>query len=324
MVTVDRRSATGSVGGRVLSLAAFAGLRSLGALSRVSPSDRVGASVARAALDAACWLMPRTSLPHQTVQVAGPRGQTVGEWVGERPRPGQPLILYIHGSGYVGCSVATHRGLVSELARRLRRPAFSLEYRLAPRHRFPQAHDDVLNGYLWLLDQGYAPADIVVIGDSAGGHLALGLCMQLREREVAQPRAVIGFSPLVDSTWRTARTREPSVRDSFMTADSALKLTGLYTGYDQFDDYRLDVLGGVGPDLPPMLLQAGGNEILAADAEAFAAAQRAAGGWCELETWPGMFHVFQMASALVPEARDALRGVERFVAEVETPHRRSA
>jgi epsilon-lactone hydrolase len=73
----------------------------------------------------------------------------------------------------------------------------------------------------------------------------------------------------------------------------------------------------VGPDLPPMLLQAGGSEMLSADTERYGAAQRAAGGRCEVQLWPGMFHVFQVGHRFLPEARAALDGVDRFVAEVK-------
>ncbi|WP_245721135.1 alpha/beta hydrolase fold domain-containing protein [Nocardia pseudovaccinii] len=139
------------------------------------------------------------------------------------------------------------------------RPAFSLDYRRAPVHRFPAAHDDALNGYLWLLARG---EDIVVMGDSAGGHLALGLCVQLRELGLGQPRAVVAFSALVDSTWTLSREREQHVDDAFVRVRAAQKLTELYTGSDHFDDPRLNVLGAVGPDLPPILLRAGAAEAL--------------------------------------------------------------
>lgn len=274
--------------------------------------------MARVGLAAVCKSGFDRKLAHRAVDEAGPRGRTVGEWVGEPPRPGAALLYYLHGSGYVGCSPATHRGLVSELSRRLERPAFTLRYRLAPEYRFPAAHDDVLNGYLWLLEQGHASEDIVVVGDSAGGHMALGLCARLRELEIAQPRAVVCFSALVDATWSLAGARRAEVWDSFMSLGLGSRMTGLYTGTTHFDDPRLDVIRGVGPDLPPILLQAGGSEMLSADAEAFGAAQRAAGGRCEVQLWPGMFHVFQVAHRLLPEARAALDAVERFLADIET------
>ncbi|WP_433661710.1 alpha/beta hydrolase [Nocardia sp. CA-128927] len=289
-------------------------LRPLGARL---PANRLGVAGARLGLAVACRIWFDHTLPTTPVDVAGPRGRAMGEWVGAVPRPGQSLIYYLHGSGYVGCSPATHRGLVSELARRLDRSAFTLRYRRAPEHRFPAAHDDVLNGYLWLLEQGHAAQDIVLMGDSAGGHMALGLCVQLRELGLPQPKALVGFSALVDSTWSLADARRAEVDEAFMSFGLATRMTGLYTGTTHFDDPRLNVAAHVGSDLPPMLLQAGGSEMLSADAEHYGAAQRAAGGRCEVQLWPGMFHVFQVGHRFLPEARAALDGVERFVAEVE-------
>ncbi|AFT98877.1 alpha/beta hydrolase [Nocardia brasiliensis] len=291
-------------------------LRPLGARL---PANRLGVAGARLGLALACQLWFDRMLPTTSVDVTTPRGRTAGEWVGVPPRPGRALIYYLHGSGYVGCSPATHRGLVSELARRLDRPAFTLRYRRAPEHRFPAAHDDVLNGYRWLLDQGHAAEDIVLMGDSAGGHMALGLCGQLRELGLPQPKALIGFSALVDATWSLARARRAEVDDAFMTLGLARRMTGLYYGTTHFEDPRMDVAAHVGPDLPPMLLQAGGSEMLSADAEHYGTAQRAAGGHCEVQLWPGMFHVFQVGHRFLPEARAALDAVEKFVAEVENP-----
>ncbi|MFD4407699.1 alpha/beta hydrolase [Nocardia sp. NPDC058499] len=261
------------------------------------------------------WFAPM--LPHTLVDAAGPRGRTVGEWVGGCAEPGERLIYYIHGSGYISCSPATHRGLVSELSRRLARPAFAVRYRRAPQHRFPAAHDDILNGYLWLIEQGHRGGDIVVMGDSAGGHLALGLCVGLRALGVDQPAALVGFSSVVDPTWHLAQTHDKLVWDQFVSARTGRRITHTYLVGADFSDPRLDVLNGVGPDLPPMLLQVGGSEILASDSAHYAAALRSAGGQCELEVWSGMFHVFQMGYSRLPEARSALDNVERFVNDTE-------
>ncbi|MGW6692951.1 alpha/beta hydrolase [Rhodococcus sp. NPDC054953] len=265
----------------------------------------------------ACRMWRAPMLPHTPVDAAGPGGRTAGEWVGGQPAPGNRLIYYIHGSGYISCSPATHRGLVSELSRRLRRPAYAVRYRRAPKHRFPAAHNDVLNGYLWLLDQGHRPGNIVVMGDSAGGHLALGLCVQLRHLGVDQPAAVIGFSSLVDPTWQLARANGRHVWDQFVSARTGRRITHTYLVDADLGDPRLDVLSAVGPDLPPMLLQAGGSEILGSDSAHYAAALRASGGRCELEVWSGMFHVFQMGYPRLPEARNALDRVERFVEGID-------
>ncbi|MGV9612802.1 alpha/beta hydrolase [Nocardia xishanensis] len=265
----------------------------------------------------ACRMWLAQTLPHTRVDAAGPLGRTVGEWVGGRPATGDRLIYFVHGSGYISCSPWTHRGLVSELSRRLSRPVFAVRYRLAPKYRFPAAHDDVLNGYLWLLERGHRSSDIIVMGDSAGGHLALGLCAQLRELGVEQPAALVGFSSVVDPTWQLAQAHTKKVWDQFVSGRTGRRIMHTYLIGADHHDPRLAVLDTVGPDLPPMLLQVGGSEVLASDSEHYATALRAAGGRCEIEVWSGMFHVFQMGYPRISEARSALDSVERFIENID-------
>jgi acetyl esterase/lipase len=94
-------------------------------------------------------------------------------------------------------------------------------------------------------------------------------------------------------------------------------MVGLYTATGHPSDHRLNVAAAVGPDFPPMLLQAGGRELLAADAEHYARELNAAGGHAQLEIWPGMFHVFQIGYPVLPEAQAALGRIEKFVAALE-------
>jgi acetyl esterase/lipase len=98
-----------------------------------------------------------------------------GEWVEpERAGDGDDsgVIFYIHGGGFVACSAATHRPITASLARLARRRVFSLDYRLAPEHRYPAALDDAVAAYKWLLTHEGIPASAISFaGDSAGGGL---------------------------------------------------------------------------------------------------------------------------------------------------------
>jgi len=280
------------------------------------PANIAGVALIRLAFGVACYSGLHPRLAATPVDTEGGAGTVRGEWLGDLPAPGDPVLLYLHGSGYVGCSPATHRGLASELCRRLERSAFVVRYRRAPEHRFPAAHLDVLASYLWLLDRGHAAEDITVAGDSAGGHLALALLGELRRLGVAMPGAVVGFSPLVDPTFEQFGKPELDPKDGFFKRATARRILALYSHEADPSDPRLDVIQIVGPDLPPILLQVGEHEHLRAHSEGFAAAQIAAGGACEVQVWSGLFHVFQMVRPL-PEAREALREVSRFVARVE-------
>lgn len=256
--------------------------------------------------------------PVDTVLPDGRR--LVGEWVYGKHTPADhhaatSVIYYVHGSGYAMCSPRTHRRLTSWLSSLTGMPVFCVDYRLAPRHRFPAAADDVRTGWDWLPQvTGLPPECIVVVGDSAGGHLSVDLLLQ-PEVAANPPAALALFSPLIDLTFGLCVERELQRRDPALRAAVAARVVGLYhTGVDPTHArLTLDVAGG--PPLPPTLIQAGGAEMLEADARRLAADIAAAGGSCELQIWPDQMHVFQALPRMSPEAPRAMAQVRRFIAD---------
>jgi acetyl esterase/lipase len=261
----------------------------------------------------------------EPVDVRLPDGRrVVGEWVRgagvagglERSDSGigpatDGCVYFLHGSGYALCSPRTHRRLTAWLSRLTGLPVFCVDYRLAPQHRFPAAAVDVRSGWDWLCtEERFAPERIVIAGDSAGGHLAVDLLLQ---SDVEHPVGVALLSPLVDLTFGLARAREELRRDPAIRAVDAAKLIGLYCAGTDVTHPRLtlDVAGG--RRMPPMLIQAGGGEMLVADARKLAADVTAAGGGCELQVWPDQVHVFQALPRLTPEAVPAMRQVATFI-----------
>ncbi len=209
-----------------------------------------------------------------------------GEWVrAPQADRADAAIYFLHGSGYALCSPRTHRRLTAWLSRMTGLPVFCIDYRLAPRHRFPTAAGDVRTGWDWLL-QTHPAENMVIAGDSAGGHLAVDLLLQ---NDIPHPAALVLFSPLIDLTFSTAAARERLRRDP--------------------------AIRSAGRALPSTLIQAGGTEMLAADAHRLAADIRSAGGICELQVWPDQVHVFQALPRLAPEAAQAMSHVASFIAE---------
>jgi epsilon-lactone hydrolase len=244
------------------------------------------------------------------VQYDGRR--VVGEWVRASGVPSRAgAIYFVHGSGFALCSPRTHRRLTSWLSRLTGLPVFAVDYRLAPRHRFPTAADDVRAGWDWLTSQ-MPPDRVVIAGDSAGGHLSVDLLLQ---PDVAAngPAALALFSPLIDLTLELARAREDLRRDPAIRANDAARLVALYSAGIDPAHQRLKLDVASGPPLPPTLIQAGGAEMLLADARHLAADIRAGGGRCTLQVWPDQVHVFQALPRLSPEAVKAMAHVARFI-----------
>src|SRR5690349_18102425 len=179
--------------------ARWATLRTIRPLEHVVPDGVLGVQVTRRLL---AGMMAGAGTTPVGVEVAPVDstterfGRIKGEWVRPTtPRPGM-VILYIHGSGFNLCSTKTHRPLVSRLAKETRVQIFSAEYRLAPEHPFPAAPDDIERAYDWLLAQGWTADQVVVAGDSAGGHLTLDLALRLVREGRERPAGLVMFSPL--------------------------------------------------------------------------------------------------------------------------------
>ncbi|WP_051721158.1 MULTISPECIES: alpha/beta hydrolase [Actinomycetes] len=284
------------------------------------PYDKGGVQVARILVEVAMRLCG-SRLRGTRVTAVSDDG-VVGEWV-DATKPGFPdqnvageaagVVLYLHGSAYAICSARTHRGLASRLSREAGLPVFVVEYRLAPEHPFPSAADDIERAYRWLLERGYDPGNIVVAGDSAGGHLALDLVIDNARRSIPQPAAVVLFSPLIDLTFDLAEGRERVRRDPMISAAGARALTTLYTTGQEPDIPRLRLAVEAGTVMPPFLVQAGGAEMLVADAEYLRDLVEANAGTCTLEIWPDQMHVFQALDRVSPEAAPALRRAAQFL-----------
>ena len=258
----------------------------------------------------------------EQVDTVLPDGRRVkGEWVyGPRTPTSETrasisagAIYYVHGSGYAVCSPKTHRRLTSWLSSLTGLPVFCINYRLAPRYRFPTAADDVRAGWDWLMEEhGGPPKEVVIAGDSAGGHLAVDMLLQ-PEVAAKPPAAAVLLSPLYDITFALSHAREKMRPDPAIRVAAAARLVNLYhAGTDPTHDrLTLDVAGGA--PLPPTLIQAGGAEMLQEDARQLAADIRTAGGRCELQVWPHQVHVFQALPKMAPEAAKAMAYVARFI-----------
>jgi epsilon-lactone hydrolase len=247
-------------------------------------------------------------------------GQVRGEWV-EAPgvsTRNESVILYVHGGAFVAGSTRSHRGLVAEISKRTGRSCFSVSYRLAPEHRFPAAADDVLRAYSWLLAHDLYPQQIVVIGDSAGGHLALGLGPRAIRAGLPVPAGIAAFSPVIDvSMALCAAYEQEHGRDALFAGASAGRAAmSLYHRGTEPDHPELNLTLDDLSKMPPVLIQASSSEMLSGDAQAYADAMKAAGGDVRLRFWPRQYHVFQVAHRLSRSASEALDEAAAFVNEV--------
>ncbi|MFJ6485394.1 alpha/beta hydrolase [Streptomyces sp. NPDC091682] len=222
-------------------------------------------------------------------------------------------LLYLHGGGYVVGSPDTHTGLVGELAVRTGLRATSVDYRLAPEHAFPAAVDDGLAAYRDLLETGTDPRELVLVGDSAGGGLAIATLLAAREAGLPQPAAVVVFSPWVDLTLSGESMRTKADADPIFTEAAIRAFADLYIGDgDPSDPLASPVFADL-TGLPPLLVQVGANEVLLDDAVRLAARWGAADVEATLEIGPGLPHVYQGEHGRLEEADAALDRAAHFL-----------
>lgn len=228
-------------------------------------------------------------------------GGVSAEWVcAGSPCDRQRAILYLHGGGYTDGSPATHRELVSRVVRQSGVPALSVDYRLAPANPYPAALNDASAAWDWL-SQRIPAHRIALVGDSAGGGLALGLAMRLRDQGRSRPALVAGLSP-----WGDLMLEGADDADDPLIEVAQLRERGRWylAGADPRTPYAAPVHGRM-DGLPPLFLQVGEREALLADSQKIAAKARGAGVPVTLQVWPGMTHVWHVLGDAVPEARRA-------------------
>lgn len=228
------------------------------------------------------------------------------------PAGSDKVILYLHGGAYLIGSPATHRGLAAALAQTGKRDLCVLDYRLAPEHPFPAARDDAVAAYTALLSRGYEPAEIVLAGDSAGGHLALITALELNRQGQHMPGALVCFSPVVDFTGE--QLHAPESGDPLLNASWIEQAADLFCPPGM--DRRNPGLSPINADLaclPPLLIQVGEEELLLNDSLRLAEKARIAGVNVQLERYPECWHVFQANTGILKVADIALERVGMFL-----------
>ena len=247
-----------------------------------------------------------------TVTTAEPGGVPAAEITVDGIEP-RHVVLYFHGGVYVMGEAALAADLASQVGRRTDAKVMSVDYRLAPEHPYPAAVDDALAAYEGLLDNGTAPSDIVLAGESAGGALAVATLVSARDRGLPLPAAAFVMSPYADLTLSGATMETKSEVDPLMSREA---LQARVADYTAGQDAALGLVSPVFADLaglPPLIIQAGSHEVLLDDAVRLARQAATADVEVTLEITPRVPHVFQAYHAILDEGAAALDRAGQFL-----------
>lgn len=237
-----------------------------------------------------------------------------GEWSRVPGSEASRVLLYFHGGGYCSGSIVSHRRMVTEAGRYSQMRTLAIDYRRAPEHPYPAAHEDALAAWRFLRRQGIAASAIAIGGDSAGGNLTLGLINRLRAAGEELPACAWLVSPWSDLTMSGATLETKDAVDPLI---HTAYLTELANAYAPPPIERTDpLISPLFADLagfPPILIQVGSAEALLADGTRLAAAAGAADVDVTLQIWPHMIHAWPVWNAKLDAGRRALASAGQFM-----------
>lgn len=245
-------------------------------------------------------------------------GAFQGAWVMPKDERRSGVILYLHGGGYTCGSLEYAKGFAATLASQCGVRVFCAAYRLAPENPYPAAVDDALEAYRYLLKKGYAPREILLCGESAGGGLIYALGLRLRQEGLELPCGLIGISPWVDLTgsgqsYETNRDNDPSLTQELLEFYAKCYTT------DPADPLCSPVFGDL-TGFPPSLLFAGGDEILLDDARALHEKLVQSGCRSTLHIAPERWHAYVLY-CLSENMEEDMEAIDRFLTKNLSPAR---
>lgn len=238
-----------------------------------------------------------------------------GEWVSvNRAHTRKHVILHCHGGGYSTGSSLYARTLTSKLAASASMDVLCFDYRLAPEHPYPAAGEDAMKAWNYLMLMGYGAKDVILTGDSAGGNMALALTLRLKEEGRLLPGGIVLMSPWTDLTssgesFETKMDLDPVLNRTYID-----RMIRNYAPDRDLRDPLISPLYGNFAGFPPTYVQVGENEILLSDAQRLHRALVEANVPARMDTYPGMWHVFQMSP--MKAAREAMNKNAEFIYDV--------
>ena len=247
-----------------------------------------------------------------------------GEWI-ESGGAATELMLFLHGGGYVACTLKTHRPYAGFFAG-CGFHVFMADYRLAPEHPFPAGLDDAVAAYRGMRS-AYPKASIVIAGDSAGAGLALATMLRLHAEGDLLPCAAALFSPLTDLTGAGDSRDSNNERCAMFYRKDLDKLPAYYTPGatpEQLKNPLISPVYGNYRGFPPMLIHVGEDETLRDDSVRLAERLRAANVEVALKIWPTVTHDWQLLHRMVPEGRQSLEQAAVFLKKLASGARAAA
>ncbi len=249
---------------------------------------------------------------YQAVGPAGPIPLRLYRGAGTAVNNKLPVQVYYHGGGWVIGDLDSHDWTCRMVANAAKCAVVSVDYRLAPEHRFPAAFDDALAAFEWIAANATLlhidPARMSVGGDSAGGNLAAAVALALRDRGAIKLRAQILTYPIVDLTAPYDGRFASGV--ALTNGAMSVYIDAYVPNLEQRRDLRASPIFAPNlKGLPPALVILAGFDPLYSEGAAYAERLKQDGVPTTVKVYPGQMHGFLSRAKLLPKAYDAIADI---------------
>lgn len=294
------------------------------AKNRVSVEDiakmRVNASLLiemHRYIDQVAAIETNKNIPEEVTFKRVDEGSVELEWIYVSNAADKKVLFHLFGGGYLLGTLDSRRWLPYLYSRETNMRCLNIGYRLAPEYPYPNALEDSITAYKWLLTQNFDPKNIIICGESAGGGLTMATMLKLRELELPLPAAAVMLSPWVD-----LRNSGKSFKEFYKFEPELVSLLKiivvLYSGTKSKKNPYISPIYANLEGLPPLLIQAGGIEVIRDQAKLLAERAKSYGVNVTIEVYEQMTHVFQKYANELDESRDAWKSIGNFIKKYAT------
>ena len=238
-------------------------------------------------------------------------GGVESEWIYVPEADENKIWFHLFGGGYIMGNLDIRKWSPYLYSKETNMRSLNVGYRLAPEHPYPAALEDSISAYKWLLDKDVDPKNVVICGESAGGGLTMATLLKLRELELPFPAAAVMQSPWVDLRCRGKSLKKFAYIEPDL-ATGVRAMASLYAGNESRKNPFISPVYADLAGLPPLLIQAGGIEVLVDEIKLLAERATSAGVETTLEVYKNMTHVFQSYADRLEESKNAWRSIASF------------
>ncbi len=270
---------------------------------------------ARVEAERAWWNADRPELARiVNTQMPGPNGPVPVRLLYPNTLDPVPVVVYLHGGGWVVGSLETHGRAMHYLALQTGACVVAVDYSLAPEVRFPGALEEIVAVTRHCRDHAsehrFCPARIAIAGDSAGGNLAIAAALKLRETDPDLLKALGLIYPVAGADFETESYR--TLSQYGLTRDGMLQYFNLYLrGPEDYENPLAVPMKADLANLPTTYVYAAGLDVLRDDSIGLDAKLRAAGVPGHLEIFEGVPHAFLSLTRTVAASHKLIRACAR-------------